>query len=376
MSKNILFLTGTRADFGKIKSLIKVVSELPNFDYQIYITGMHMLKKYGNTHIEIKKSGFTNYHKFINQHLNEPMDIVLGNTIQGFSRYINENRPDLIVIHGDRIEALAGAIVGSLNNILVAHIEGGEKSGTIDDSIRHSITKLSHIHLVCNDEAANRVIQLGESRDSVFVIGSPDMDIMLSESLPNILEVKKYYNIHFDNYHIVMFHPVTTEYDCFDKYALNLTNAILNSNENFIVIYPNNDFGSNKIFDAYEKLKDKKNILLFPSLNFERFLTLLKNAKSIIGNSSAGVREAPFYGVPTINIGTRQNNRIAKLDSIINVTYEESEIAKAIDMISSKNIKFNPIEHFGSGNSDRLFKKLLLSEKFWSIPKQKHFNDI
>ena len=116
--------------------------------------------------------------------------------------------------------------------------------------------------------------------------------------------------------------------------------------------------------------------MLFPSLNFERFLTLLKNAKSIIGNSSAGVREAPFYGVPTINIGTRQNNRIAKLDSIINVTYEESEIAKAIDMISSKNIKFNPIEHFGSGNSDRLFKKLLLSEKFWSIPKQKHFNDI
>ena len=193
MNKKILFISGTRADFGKLKSLIKVVDELSGFDYEIFITGMHMLKKYGNTYLEIKKSGFTNYHKFINQHLNEPMDVVLANTIQGLSRYINENKPDLIVIHGDRIEALAGAIVGSFNNILVAHIEGGEKSGTIDDSIRHSITKLSHIHLVCNSEAANRVIQLGEDKDSVFTIGSPDMDVMRSKSLPSIEDVKNYY---------------------------------------------------------------------------------------------------------------------------------------------------------------------------------------
>lgn len=336
MSKNILFITGTRADFGKMKVLINAVSELPNFEYQIYITGMHMLKKYGNTHTEIKKSGFTNYHKFVNQYLNEPMDMVLANTIQGFSRYVNENRPDLIVIHGDRIEALAGAIVGSLNNILVAHIEGGEKSGTIDDSIRHSITKLSHIHLVCNSEAANRVVQLGESMDNIFVIGSPDIDVMLSNSLPSISDVKDYYNIHFKDYHIVMFHPVTTEYEYFDKYALNLVNAILKSSENFVVIYPNNDFGSNKIFDAYEKLRDKENVLLFPSLSFERFLILLKNAKSIIGNSSAGIREAPLYGVPTINIGTRQNDRIVRLDSIINVAYEEYKILEAINKISKK----------------------------------------
>lgn len=376
MNKKILFISGTRADFGKLKSLIKVVDELSGFDYEIFITGMHMLKKYGNTYLEIKKSGFTNYHKFINQHLNEPMDVVLANTIQGLSRYINENKPDLIVIHGDRIEALAGAIVGSFNNILVAHIEGGEKSGTIDDSIRHSITKLSHIHLVCNSEAANRVIQLGEDKDSVFTIGSPDMDVMRSKSLPSIEDVKNYYNINFKNYHIVMFHPVTTEYEYFDQYATNLTKAILKSKENFIVIYPNNDLGSDKIFNAYETLKDRQNIILFPSLNFERFLTLLKNAKSIIGNSSAGIREAPFYGIPTINIGTRQNNRIPKLDSIINVGYEKKEILEAINLVSKNNLKFNPICCFGEGNSNILFKQILLNDKFWNTAHQKHFYDI
>ena len=130
----------------------------------------------------------------------------------GFSHYITEIKPDLIIVHGDRLEAMAGAIVGSFNNILVAHVEGGEVSGTIDESIRHSVSKMAHIHLVANEEAKKRLIQLGEFENSIYVFGSPDLDLMNPAYLPNLEKVKKYYEIEFEEFSIAIFHPVTTEY--------------------------------------------------------------------------------------------------------------------------------------------------------------------
>ena len=150
MTKKILFLSGTRADFGKIKSLINIVENDADFQVFVFVTGMHLQQEYGYTVIEIERCNFSNVHKFEN-HTNETtMDLTLAKTIQGLSEYVKICKPDLIVIHGDRVEALAGAIVGSLNNILVAHIEGGEVSGTIDELIRHSTSKMSHIHFVSN----------------------------------------------------------------------------------------------------------------------------------------------------------------------------------------------------------------------------------
>jgi UDP-N-acetylglucosamine 2-epimerase (hydrolysing) len=373
-TKNILFLSGTRADFGKIKSLIKVVDKLEGFEYKIFVTGMHLLSKYGSTVKEIEKSGFKNIHKYINQYVNEPMDIILANTIQGLSRYIHEYQPDMIVIHGDRVEALAGAIVGSLNNILVAHIEGGERSGTIDELIRHSVTKLSHIHLVANEEAKKRVLQMGEDESSIYIIGSPDIDVMKSSTLPSIDEVKKHYGIPFEKYHIVMFHPVTTDAENFKVYAKSLVDALLESQENFIVVYPNNDHGTNYILNEYDRLKDHNNIRLFPSIRFEYFLTLIEYATSIIGNSSAGIREAPIYGIPSINIGTRQNNRY-KSKSILNIGYSKKEILEAIQKATKMTGKSCISEYFGNGQSSELFEKLLQDEDVWKKSPQKLFID-
>ena len=161
--RKIIFVTGTRADFGKLKSLIEITSKSKNFDVYIFCTGMHLQKKYGLTVDEIKKEGYKNIFEFINFSSETTMDNTLAKTILGFSDYIRNINPDMIVVHGDRIEALAGAIVGSLNNIIVSHIEGGELSGTIDDSIRHAVTKMSHIHFVSNTEAKKRVHQLGEN---------------------------------------------------------------------------------------------------------------------------------------------------------------------------------------------------------------------
>ncbi|NLY63981.1 MAG: UDP-N-acetylglucosamine 2-epimerase (hydrolyzing), partial [Alcaligenaceae bacterium] len=242
--KKILFLTGTRADFGKLKSLIRITESIDSLSSRVFVTGMHMLKKYGSTFKEVEESGFQNIHKYINQHINEPMEMVLASTIHGLSRYVHETSPDMIVVHGDRVEALAGAIVGSMNNILVAHIEGGERSGTIDELIRHSVTKLAHIHLVSNEEARKRVVQMGEAEETVFIIGSADIDFMKdSTKLPSLDMVKKHYDIPYEKYHIVMFHPVTTEVDEMAKYANNLVDALLESDNNYVVIYPNNDHG-------------------------------------------------------------------------------------------------------------------------------------
>lgn len=372
--KKILFLTGTRADFGKIKSLVSVLDNHREFEVFVFVTGMHLQKEYGYTLIEIERCNFKNVEAFENHTHETTMDLTLAKTIEGFSAYCKTIEPDLIVIHGDRVETLAGAIVGSLNNILVAHIEGGELSGTVDELIRHSVTKLSHIHFVSNNEAAKRLIQMGETESSIFTIGSPDIDIMFSDNLPSKDSVKEYYKIEFKEYAIVMFHPVTTEAKQMEQYAKDFVESLVLANENFVVIYPNNDLGSKYIIDAYQKVKDNPRFRIFPSLRFEYFLVLLKNAKFIIGNSSAGIREAPYYGIPIINIGTRQQNRTLNAD-ILNVDYQKENISGALQTVNTHKINAAGND-FGKGNSAELFLNSLLSGKIWEINHQKEFKNI
>lgn len=373
MNKKIVFLTGTRADFGKLKSLIEIIDKEQIYDVHIFVTGMHMQVKYGYTVDEIEKYGFKNIYKYINHTTEKSMDQTLAKTIEGLSNYVREFQPDLIVIHGDRVEALAGAIVGALNNILVAHVEGGEVSGTIDELIRHAVSKMSHIHFVSNDTAKGRLIQMGEKENNIYIIGSPDIDVMYSNSLPSLEEVKKHYDIQFSNYAILLFHSVTTEIEHIEYYSQELVDAVIESNFPFVVIYPNNDMGSNAIMKEYKKLETGKNFRVFPSIRFESFLVLLKNAKFILGNSSAGIREAPYYGLPAINIGTRQQNRSLQED-IINCGHKKEEILNAIHI--AQNIKIPKTDSFGTGNSNVLFLEALINERFWKTSKQKQFNDL
>ena len=373
--KKILFITGTRADYGKLKSLMLRVEKSNDFICNIFTTGMHMLKVYGETHEEIKKAGFKNNYLFINQIAiggSDNMDMILSKTVDGLGHYIREFETDLIVVHGDRVEALAGAIVGALNNILVCHIEGGELSGTVDELIRHSISKLSHAHFVANDNSKKRLVQMGESKNSIFIIGSPEVDIMLSDKLPKISEVKKRYGIPFNKYSIFIYHPVTTELDNLQNNINSSINALLKSGKQFIVIYPNNDTGSNVIINQYNKIKGNMNFKVFESLRFEYYVVLMRNADIMIGNSSAGVREASVFGVPSINIGSRQKNR-SENPSIINVNDNENDILRAI---KSEPKKFTPSLTFGKGNSSQLFMETVSDKSFWDIPNQKQFNDI
>jgi UDP-N-acetylglucosamine 2-epimerase (hydrolysing) len=373
-TKRLLFVTGTRADFGKLKPLIARVQASPDFDYQIFATGMHMLSRYGSTVHEIRKGGFDQVFSFINQDqaIGSQMDMVLANTVQGLSLYLREFPADLIVIHGDRVEALAGAIVGALNNVLVAHVEGGELSGTIDELLRHAVTKLSHLHFVANEEARRRLIQMGEAPESVYVVGSPDIDVMLSGDLPELSEVQLKYDIRFEEYGILMYHPVTTEREALEEHTGEVASALVASGTNFVAIYPNNDSGSDVILRKLHELEKHPRFRVIPSMRFEYFLKLLKHAKVIVGNSSAGIREAPVYGVPTVNVGTRQNRRF-RHPSILDVPEEQGAILAALADLPKA---VPPSLHFGNGDSARQFLAILEQEALWNTPRQKLFRDV
>jgi len=372
--RKIVFLTGTRADFGKLKPLMDKIEKSEIFDCHIFITGMHTLKKYGNTYQEVMKCNYKNTLVYENQKSSNEQDVILANTIYGFSEYIKNLQPDMIIVHGDRVEALGGAIVGSLNNILVSHIEGGEISGTVDELIRHAVSKLSHIHFVANSEAKDRLLQMGEKEETLFTIGSPEIDVMRGKNLPSLDDTKLRYEIPFKKYSVFIFHPVVTELDSLEKQTREVISALVASNQQYIVIYPNNDPGSDTIIEEITKLKNNKNFKIFPSIRFQNFLTLLKHANFIIGNSSVVIREAEVFGTVAINIGTRQKNR-SKNNDILNIPSEKMKILKSIEIANTLDLE--PKSFFSDiTNSSEKFIEILNDSIIWKTFIQKQFVDL
>jgi UDP-N-acetylglucosamine 2-epimerase (hydrolysing) len=373
MKKKILFVTCTRADYGKLKSLIISIQKNNNFISRVFVSGMHNMKRYGSTYEEIIKDKINGTYRYSNQTKNMRMDEILMSTMRGFSSFLIKYNPDLVIVHGDRIEPLACALSSLLNNFLVAHIEGGEVSGTVDEMLRHSISKISHLHLVSNKTARKRLIQMGENKKYIFEVGSPDVDLILNKNLPKIELARKRYNIGFNNFSIAIIHPVTTNIKNLKRESKIFFSALVKTNLNYIIIYPNNDLGSEIILKEIHKLKSNNKFRIFPSIRFEHYLTLLKNSRFVIGNSSSGIMQAPYYGITTINIGTRQSNRL-KTKLIKNIFFNEKKIIKTIDQI--KDRKIIKRKFFGEGNSAKKIEKLLLSNKIWNISKQKNFIDL
>lgn len=370
-SKKILFVTGTRADFGKLQPLASEAYQ-NGFIVKFFVTGMHMLEKYGLTKLEVRSFKEFETIEFLNQRDGDPQDVILSKTILGFSDYLNEINPDLVVIHGDRIEALACSIVCATNYTLSAHIEGGEVSGTIDELFRHCNSKLCSMHMVSSEKAKKRVLQLGETEKNIFVIGSPELDLHSKNSGVGIHQVKKRYDINFDEYGICIFHPVTSEINTIKEQADSLFNALERTNKNFVVILPNNDPGNIQINEKIKTLSKNK-FKTLPSMRFNYFSELIKNCSIFVGNSSAGVRELPFLGICSVDIGSRQNRR-SESNSIYPVSPFETR--KLINIINKNwNKKFDKSLEYGKGNAAQKFVDILLKENIWSNPFQKNFQD-
>lgn len=366
---SLLFVTGTRADYGKLEPLA-LAAVSAGFTVTMYVTGMHMMEKYGLTKTEIHKRPEFEVVEFLNQREGDPQDVILAKTTSGFSDYVQENRPDLVVIHGDRIEALACALVCAINYIRCAHVEGGEISGTIDEQFRHCTSKLSSRHLVSSQTAKERVIRLGEPEHTVHIIGSPELDIHGRPSGVSIEDVRRRYGIGFEEYGICVFHPVTSETENMGQQARGLFGAMVKSGRHFVVILPNNDPGSDQINAEIETLPDS-HFRILPSMRFAYFSELMKNAQAILGNSSMGVREAPFLGVPSLDVGTRQANR-ANAESLYHCAADDTDaILTFLEQAWGKRFKVNSA--FGTGDAAASFAALLRQESFWEGSLQKYF---
>ncbi|GLQ34689.1 UDP-N-acetyl glucosamine 2-epimerase [Amylibacter marinus] len=371
MRKRIVFVTGTRADFGKIEPLA-IAARDAGHDVSFFITGMHMMERYGLTKIEVSRVSGVGLIEFTNQVEGDPQDLILSKTILGFSDFLKENPHDLVVVHGDRIEALACSLVCATNYVRFAHIEGGEVSGTIDEVFRHCNTKLATYHFVSSDQAKERVQVLGEPESSIYVLGSPELDTHGVPTGLDIQTVLDHYEIPFDEYGVVLFHPVTSEAATMGAQARDLFDNLDKSGKNFVVISPNNDPGSVDIFAVLEGLSPQR-FKRIPSMRFAYFSELLRNAQALIGNSSAGVREAPFLGIASLDIGSRQTNR-SQAKSITAAAANDHETIAGF-FKQSWGRRFERDQSFGAGSTAKRFVEVINQPKFWEADMQKTFVD-
>ncbi|MDC0430922.1 UDP-N-acetylglucosamine 2-epimerase [Paracoccaceae bacterium] len=370
-NQSLLFVTGTRADFGKIEPLARAAVQ-HGFEVSFFVTGMHMMHSYGLTKLEVQRLPDVTVHEFLNQRPGDPQDVILAKTMLGFSDFVVEKKPDLVLVHGDRVEAMACALVCATNYIKCAHIEGGEVSGTIDEVFRHCNSKLAYCHFVSSKSAGKRVQALGEAEETIHVIGSPELDFHSQASGFSIEEVRAHYQIDPSDYGICILHPVTSETNIMRQQASDLFEALKGSGKYFVVIRPNNDPGSEDIIAVIDALP-KSQFKVIPSMSFGRFSELLKNAACIVGNSSAGVREAPFLGVPSLDVGSRQSDRafgpsITKADA-----GQQDKIARFLQQ--NWHSRHPRQTEFGHGNATRKFIDILKSDAFWQRSMQKYFND-
>ncbi len=371
-AKKIIFVTGTRADFGKLEPLA-VAAAHSGFDVSFFVTGMHMMAAYGTTKIEVHRTPNVSVYEFLNQRPDDPQDTIFAKTMIGFSDFLQEHKPDLVLVHGDRVEAMACALVCATNYVRCAHIEGGEVSGTIDEVFRHCNTKLAYCHFVSSETASKRVQALGEDVDSIYVIGSPELDFHAKPSGITLDDVIERYQIENRDYGICTFHPVTSEAEDMRRQAENLFGELEKSGKYFVVIKPNNDPGSEGIIDVVNDLpRDRFRIL--PSMRFAHFSELMKNAACMIGNSSAGVREAPFVGITSLDIGTRQTNRSFAASIFKARADERSKIAEFLN--TQWGVSYSGQTEFGQGDATDQFIKVLKSDDFWSRSFQKRFHDV
>ena len=341
-------------------------------DVSFFVTGMHMLPFFGLTKIEVHRVPGVSVVEFLNQREGDPQDTIFAKTVIGLSDYLQVNEHHLVVVHGDRVEALAAAVVCATNYVRCAHIEGGEVSGTIDELFRHCNTKLSSFHLVSSNDARRRVLSMGESEDRIYIIGSPELDTHSRPSGVSLDAVKDRYAIPFAEYGIVIFHPVTSEVSNMERQATALFDALFDSGRNFVVINPNNDPGCEHILSVINKLPSDR-FRVLPSMRFAHFSELLRNAAVMVGNSSAGVREAPFLGLPSLDIGTRQQNRYTSESVYIASPHDRALILGFLKQNWGR--RFHPQSEFGHGCSAENFVRVLSEPEFWSKPLQKYFSE-
>ncbi|CAK4070503.1 UDP-N-acetylglucosamine 2-epimerase [Vibrio sp. 16] len=361
--KKVAVFTGTRAEYGLLFWLLKDIQSDPDLTLQLLVSGMHLSPEFGDTYKQIEKDGFN---------IDEKIEILLssdsavgtaksmGLGVLGFADALSRLAPDVLVILGDRFEALAAAQTAMILRIPIVHLHGGEiTEGAYDDAIRHAITKLSYLHGTSTEEYRQRVIQLGESPERVKNIGAIGLDHLKRASFMDTQELSESLNFSIDKpYFLVTYHPVTLGEEAPEESFQALLDALDTFPDHQVILtYPNADDGGRRIIPILEEYarSNPERVLAIPSLGQVRYLSAVKHAAAVIGNSSSGIIEVPAFDVPTVNIGSRQKGRLAA-KSVLNADATKESISNAISLAVSRKYKAedeNIANPYGQGDSSK-----------------------
>ena len=382
--RKLCVVTGTRAEYGLLKHLIKEIDKSDEFELILLVTGTHLSEKFGSTYKEIEEDGLSINLKIDIQIIGDNPNDIANSTalsIQGFSKAYIDFNPDLVILLGDRYELLGAAISAMYHQVPIAHIHGGEVTvGAMDEGIRHSLTKFSHLHFVANEVYRNRVIQLGENPNLVFNVGGLGVDAIKRVNLLTKDELEKSLNFKFKKKNLlVTFHPVTLENSTSSYQMKELLKSLsIRKDCQIIFTMPNADPNSRVLFDLIENfVKEHTNSCLYTYLGQIRYFSCIAQVDAVIGNSSSGLLEVPSFKKATINIGDRQNGRL-KASSVIDCQPDFISINSAIDKIftdSFQNFISKTINPYGDGGSVETIINNLKALPFDNLLK-KNFYDV
>lgn len=363
--RKIMVVTGSRGEWGYIRPILWLIKERMDLDAVLVVTNMHLLPAYGNSYKEIENDGFKidyKVHMSLDGYSHVTQAKSLGIFLSSMPDIIENEKPDWILLAGDRGEQLMAAIAGAYTYTPVAHIQAGELSGNIDGMTRHAIGKLAHLHFAANQDAADRLIKLGEEEFRVHNVGAPQIDEMVSAQFTELHEIEEKLCIQLkDGYILGVMHPVTEEADKAEMQAEIFIKSLNRFNLPKVIILPNNDAGSNGVKRAINEFRVGE-YYMYDNLKREDYLGLLKNTACIVGNSSSGLLEAPTFKIPAVNIGRRQNMRFRGIN-VIDVPFEEEKIVEAIEKAMSQEfrdyLQRECVNPYGDGHSSERIVDLL-----------------
>ena len=366
MKRKIAVITGTRADYGIFYHVLKEIEKHETLDLKLIACGMHLCPEFGMTINEIEKDGFEISDKFetiLASDTGAAMAKSIGLSIISMAQSFERIKADVVLILGDRGEMLAAATAAIHMNIPVAHIHGGEVTGTVDESVRHAITKLSHIHFPANEDSRARILKLGEREENVFVVGAPGLDYIKKTQFLSRSEMLERFKLEDDKIFLLTQHPVTTERDMVEWQMRETLDAIVELGYQTIISYPNSDNGGREIIKVIEEYRAKYPFLkVFRNLSQVEYLSFLDIASVMIGNSSSGIIEAPSFKLPVVNIGSRQGGRL-QATNIIDAAYGKESVKEGINKaLNSESFKIqlegctNP---YGDGNASGKIAQIL-----------------